>query len=63
MKKLDIIVMIFFVAGLVALCFFQECRMDGYFLVLGFAVAAMSFVSMVIQWRKDAEQEAEQSNE
>jgi hypothetical protein len=47
MKVLDKLILVLFVVGLVVLCFFQQCRMDIYFLVLGFAIAAMSLVSMI----------------
>jgi hypothetical protein len=60
MKKLDTIILIVFVIGLVILCFLQQCRLDIYFLVLGFAVALMSLVAMIFQDnKKEKEQNAE----
>ena len=49
MKVLDGIVLAAYVIGLIVLCFFIHCRLDIYFLVLGFAVAAMSLVAMILQ--------------
>jgi L-asparagine transporter-like permease len=53
MKTLDYIILAVFIVGLVILCFFQNCRLDIYFLVLGFAVAAMSAGTMFLQKRKN----------
>lgn len=52
MKAVDIIVLVLFVAGLIALCFFQSCSLDIFFLVLGFAVAAMSVIAIFVQNKK-----------
>ena len=41
MKTLDIIVISVFVIALIILCFFSQCTLDIYFIVFGFAVAAM----------------------
>jgi uncharacterized ion transporter superfamily protein YfcC len=60
MKVLDKVVLVLFVIGLVILYFFRQCRLDIYFLVLGFAVAIMSLVAMIIQNKKDDEQSTEQ---
>ena len=49
MKIIDIVVYVLFVAGLVVLCFFQNCPMDILFLVLGFGVAAMCGATMIWQ--------------
>lgn len=54
MKILDYIVLAAFVIALVVFCFFQKCSMDIYFLILGFAVAAIAAVAMVLQNRKEA---------
>lgn len=55
MKVLDGIVLAVYVIGLIVLCFFIHCRLDVYFLVLGFAVAAMSVVAMILQSKKKEE--------
>lgn len=49
LKVLDYVVLIGFVIALVVLCFFQQCTLDIYFLVLGFAVAAMCGFTMFWQ--------------
>ena len=41
MKTLDIIVISVFVIALIILCFFSQCALDIYFIVFGFAAAAM----------------------
>lgn len=48
-KMLDYIVLAVLVIGLVVLCFFQKCSLDIYFLVFGFAIAAMSAVTLLVQ--------------
>ena len=51
-KMLDYIVLAVLVIGLVVLCFFQKCSLDIYFLVFGFAIAAMSAVTLLVQKKK-----------
>ncbi len=51
MKMLDYIVLAVLVIGLVVLCFFQKCSLDIYFLVFGFAIAAMSAVTLFVHGR------------
>lgn len=60
MKILDYVVLAVFVVGLVILCFLQQCGLDIYFLVLGFAVAAMSLVTMILQNKKNNKEAVEQ---
>lgn len=57
MKVLDYIVLAVMVIGLVILCFLQECSWDIYFLIFGFAVAAMAAVTMYLQNRSKKESE------
>lgn len=52
MKVLDYIVLAAFVIALIVCCFLQGCSHDIYFLILGFAVAAVAAVVMVLQNRK-----------
>lgn len=52
MKVLDYIILAVFVITLVVCCFLQKCSHDIYFLILGFAVAAVSAITMVSQNRK-----------
>ena len=52
-KMLDYIVLAVLVIGLVVLCFFQKCSLDIYFLVFGFAIAAMSAVTLLVQKRNE----------
>ncbi len=46
MKIVDGIVLTLFVIGLIVLCFFQQCSLDIYFLVFGFAVALMCGITL-----------------
>ena len=46
MKIVDGIVLTLFVIGLIVLCFFQQCSLDIYFLVFGFAVALMCWLTL-----------------
>lgn len=46
MKIVDGIVLTLFVIGLIVLCFFQQCSLDIYFLVFGFAVALMCGIAL-----------------
>lgn len=46
MKIIDGIVLALFVIGLIVLCFFQQCSLDIFFLVLGFAVALMCGIAL-----------------
>lgn len=57
MKALDYIVLAVLVIGLVILFFFQDCSLDIYCLIFGFAVAAMAAVTMYLQNRKKDEAE------
>lgn len=41
MKTVDKIVIGVFIIALIVLCFFQQCALDIYFLVFGFAIAIM----------------------
>lgn len=59
LKVLDYVVLAVFVVALVVLCFLQQCGLDIYFLVLGFAVAAMSAFTMFFQNRKHEQKEEE----
>jgi hypothetical protein len=59
MKIFDKIVLAVFLVGLVILCFLQECGLDIYFLILGFAVAAMAALSMYLQGKQENENENE----
>lgn len=61
MKTVDKIVFAVFVIALVVLCFFQQCSLDIYFLIFGFAVAAMSLIAMIMQSKskKDKTKETE----
>lgn len=52
MKIVDRIVLIVFVIALIILCFFQKCTLDIYFLVFGFAVAAVCAVTMYLHSKK-----------
>lgn len=52
-KMLDYIVLAVLVIGLVVLCFFQKCSLDIYFLVFGFAIAAMSAVTLLVKKRNE----------
>ena len=52
MKIVDRIVLVVFVISLIILCFFQKCTLDIYFLVFGFAVAAMCAVTLNLQNKK-----------
>ena len=51
-KILDYVVLIALVIGLVVLCFFQNCSLDIYFLVFGFAIAIMSAVTLFMHQHK-----------
>ena len=68
MKIVDRLVLVVFVIALIILCFFQKCTLDIYFLVYGFAVAAMCGVTLYLQSKKskqslhDAKSEAKGSN-
>ncbi len=46
MKIVDGIVLAVFVIGLIVLCFFQQCSLDIFFLVFGFAVALMCGITL-----------------
>lgn len=46
MKIVDAIVLVLFVVGLIVLCFFQQCSLDIFFLVFGFAVALMCGIAL-----------------
>ena len=67
MKIVDRIVLVVFVISLIILCFFQKCTLDIYFLVFGFAVAAMCAVTLYLQNKKsnqamhDAQKESDGS--
>lgn len=52
MKVLDYMILAIFVVALIVCCFLQRCKYDIYFLILGFAVAAIAAVAMVVQGRK-----------
>ena len=53
MRKVDIIVLVVFLIIMIAFCFLMGCNTDLFFVVLGFAVAAVSAFAMYIQRKKD----------
>ena len=53
MRKIDIIVLVVFLIIMTAFCFLMGCNTDLCFVVLGFAVAAVSAFAMYIQRKKD----------
>ena len=57
-KIIDRVVLAIFVIALVVLCFFQNCTIDKYFLVFGFAIAIMAAFTMFIQERKNKEMQS-----
>ena len=61
-KILDYAVLAVLVVGLIILCFFQKCNLYIYFLVFGFAVAAVSAVTMILQNRKNQDSEENKSD-
>lgn len=61
-KILDYAVLAVLVVGLIILCFFQKCNLDIYFLVFGFAVVAVSAVTMILQNRKNQDSEENKSD-
>lgn len=52
MKIVDGVVLTLFVIGLFILCFFQQCGLDIYFLIVGFIVALASLLVMGVQNHK-----------
>ena len=56
MRVLDGIVLVLFVVGLIILCFLQQCGLDIYFLLFGFAVVLVSLVVMIVQNKKKERQ-------
>ena len=52
MKIVDGIVLAVFVIGLIVLCFFQQCSLDIFFLVFGFAVALMCGITLYRLYKK-----------
>lgn len=55
MKTLDYIILVLFVVAMIVFCFLQQCSLDIYFIVLGFAVAAMAGFAMYKQDKKAKE--------
>ena len=63
MKIVDGIVLTLFVIGLIVLCFFQQCSLDIYFLVFGFAVAIMCGITLFrLDKKKNLNTDDESSN-
>ena len=52
-KNINRIVTAIFIIALVVLCFFLECSLDMYFMIGGFAVAALAIVIAVLQEKKN----------
>ena len=55
MRKVDIIVLVVFLIIMIAFCFLMGCDTDLFFVVLGFAVAAVSAIAMYTQRKKDSD--------
>lgn len=59
MKVLDGIVLVVFLVALIVLSFFQQCSLDIYFLVFGFAIALMSAITLFMQTNRNKEKNSQ----
>lgn len=59
MKIIDGIILAIFTIALIILCFFQQCSLDIYFLIFGFAIAIMSGITMFTQTKRAKEENSQ----